>query len=177
MSSEKSITDENKSVLGYFILCITKKYFCFKGRARRKEYWSFILFNFLISFAFGFLGGFFNASAHGVAGIIDILGNIVSLALIIPGYAVLFRRLHDVNFSGWWAILPILGILISGIMSGYISVSQQIGTGTAGIEIIPIIATVIGFISIIAGLLVFILTFRKSSMKENKYGPVPEGVK
>ncbi len=176
MSIEKTISDENKSVLGYFILCITKKYFCFKGRARRKEYWSFILFNFLISFALAFIIGFIGTSASNVSGI-NILISIIKLALLIPGYAVLFRRLHDVNFSGWWAILPILGILISGIMSGYISVSQQIGTGTAGIEIIPIIATVIGFISIIAGLLVFILTFRKSSMKENKYGPVPEGVK
>ena len=166
----------SKSLLEYFRLCITKKYFCFKGRARRKEFWSFILFNLLINIAVAFYYSKIAASGGDTSNI-QILYAFIKLALFIPGYAVLVRRLHDVNFSGWWAILPFLGMLIAGIMSGYINSMQQIASAAEDMSVAMIIAVIIGFISGIASLVVVVVTpFFKSNMKENKYGPIPEGV-
>ena len=99
--------------MNYFIDCLTKKYACFSGRARRQEYWLFVLFNFIAAFVVGFIGGVL-AGATGV-GAFSYLGPIYSLAVLIPGFAVLFRRLHDIGKSGWWwliAFIPLIGVLV-----------------------------------------------------------------
>jgi uncharacterized membrane protein YhaH (DUF805 family) len=86
---------------------VLKKYAVFSGRARRTEYWMFVLFNFLIGFALGFIEGFFGGPG--------IIGMLYSLAVLIPGIAVGVRRLHDTNRSGWWlliALIPLIGLIV-----------------------------------------------------------------
>lgn len=86
---------------------VIKNYAVFSGRARRKEYWMFMLFNLLISFALGFIEGFLGGPG--------ILSLIYTLAILIPSLAVTVRRLHDTGRSGWWvliSIVPILGIIL-----------------------------------------------------------------
>lgn len=166
----------DKSMWEYFVLCLTEKYFRFSGRARRKEYWSFVLFQFLINFALNFVAGFLGATGGNITGIM-ILSWLITLALFIPSYAVLFRRLHDVNFSGWWATLPMLGLLAAGFVTGYTNAMQRYQGITESNPITQIIALGLAIISVIMLLVVFVLIFFKSDMKENKYGPVPEGVK
>ena len=80
-----------------------KKYAVFSGRARRMEYWMFVLFNLIIGFVLGFV--------EGLAGGPGIVGNIYSLAVLIPGIAVGVRRKHDTDRSGWWLLLPIVNIV------------------------------------------------------------------
>lgn len=84
---------------------VLKKYAVFEGRATRSEYWYFVLFNLLISIAIGIVeGALFKGSA--------LLGNLYSLALLVPSLAVGARRLHDIGKSGWWmliALIPIVG--------------------------------------------------------------------
>jgi len=100
---------------------VLKKYAVFDGRARRKEYWMFMLFNILISIVLGIIAA--------VLGIADergnnILSTIYSLAVLIPGIAVAVRRLHDTDRSGWWlliAFVPCVGgiiLLIFAIQEG-----------------------------------------------------------
>ena len=99
--------------MNYFIDCLTKKYACFSGRARRKEYWLFVLFNLIASIIIGVVAGVL-AGATGV-GAFSYLGPIYSLAVLIPGFAVLFRRLHDIGKSGWWwliAFIPVIGVIV-----------------------------------------------------------------
>ena len=99
--------------MNYYIDCLTKKYACFSGRARRQEYWLFVLFNFIAAFVVGFVGGIL-AGATGVAAF-AFLGTIYNLAVLIPGLAVLARRLHDTGRSGWWfliAIIPLIGWIV-----------------------------------------------------------------
>ena len=91
------------------------KYVTFSGRARRAEYWWFALFNVLTSIVATIL----DVIAFGpdmidgrVSGPISLLA---SLALLLPGLAVWFRRLHDVGRSGWWGLLvlvPIIGWIV-----------------------------------------------------------------
>ena len=40
----------------------------------------------------------------------DVIGGLVSLALLLPGLAVGTRRLHDIGKSGWWQLILLTGI-------------------------------------------------------------------
>ncbi|NBB77904.1 MAG: DUF805 domain-containing protein [Verrucomicrobia bacterium] len=90
-----------------------KSYAVFSGRSRRKEYWYFFLFNFIISFVLGFIDGIVGTFSQEAG--IGLLGGIYSLAVLIPGIAVSVRRLHDTERSGWWlliALVPIIGAIV-----------------------------------------------------------------
>jgi len=97
-----------------------KKYADFSGRARRKEYWMFTLFTFLIEFglaAAGFLlSGAVSHSTGSSAGFIFLAPlYLFMLAMIIPSLAVVVRRLHDLGKSGWWyfiCLVPFVGGII-----------------------------------------------------------------
>jgi len=94
-------------------LTVLKKYAVFSGRSRRKEYWYFVLFNFLISLVLGFIDGLIGLRI-GDSGM-GLLGGLYSLAVLIPGIAVGVRRLHDTGRSGWWLLLsfiPIVGTIV-----------------------------------------------------------------
>jgi len=88
-----------------YYLDVLKKYAEFTGRARRKEYWMFLLFNTIISYALQFVDHFISDSPLGF------LSGIYSLAVILPSLAVGIRRLHDVNKSGWYYLLLLLPII------------------------------------------------------------------
>lgn len=94
-------------------LDVLKKYAVFNGRARRKEYWYFTLFNIIFSIALAVADvatGNFNPE-----GGVGLFGGIYTLAVLIPGIAVSIRRLHDTNRRGWWlliALIPIIGAIV-----------------------------------------------------------------
>ncbi len=77
-------------------------YATFRGRARRPEFWWFMLFCVLaIGLAEGLVG-------EGFSGL-------VTLALLLPTFAVSARRLHDIGRSGWWqlvSLVPLVGVLV-----------------------------------------------------------------
>lgn len=105
-----------------------KKYADFNGRATRKEYWMFVLFNIIISIAISFIGGIIFSKT-----ISSILSTVYVLAVVIPSLAVMVRRLHDTNHSGWWFfinLIPIVGFIIIFIftVSDSQPVSNQYGT-------------------------------------------------
>lgn len=84
-----------------------KKYAEFSGRARRQEFWMFVLFNSLAGVALGVVDGILGTNGG--------LGGLYSLAVLIPFLAVSVRRLHDTDRSGWWIlvnIIPLIGAII-----------------------------------------------------------------
>jgi len=85
------------------------KYAVFSGRATRPEHWYFVLFAYLIQFVIGFIGIAIGASDESVDG----FSFLVTLAMLSPWLAVTVRRLHDINRSGWWMLLPLT--IIGGI--------------------------------------------------------------
>ncbi len=92
---------------------VLKKYAVFSGRARRKEYWFFVLFNIIISIVLAVIDGV-TGSFSAEAGM-GLLGGIYTLAVLIPGIAVSVRRLHDTERSGWWlliALVPLIGAIV-----------------------------------------------------------------
>ncbi|MBQ3289732.1 MAG: DUF805 domain-containing protein [Kiritimatiellae bacterium] len=99
--------------MNYYIDCITKKYVCFSGRARRKEYWMFTLFNFIAALIVGFIGGFLSSATEVSA--FAFLGTIYNLAVLLPAMGVLIRRFHDIGKSGWWwliGLVPFVGWIV-----------------------------------------------------------------
>ena len=92
-----------KQTLMNYYLEVLKKYTLFTGRARRAEYWYFVLFNFIISIALTFLGQAINFS---------LFGSLYSLAVFLPSLAVAVRRMHDVNKSGWFILIPIYNLIL-----------------------------------------------------------------
>jgi uncharacterized membrane protein YhaH (DUF805 family) len=98
---------------------VWKHYACFSGRARRKEYWMFTLFNSLFMLAAGCLTGLLAAivTNNGDTGLLVMYTSLCLylLAALIPSLAVTVRRLHDMGNSGWYLLLnliPWIGSLI-----------------------------------------------------------------
>ena len=93
-------------------LKVLKQYADFSGRARRKEYWMFVLFNAIFTIIAAILDTAFGITFAGsVYGPFYI---IYFLVLMIPGLAVAVRRLHDVDKSGWMiliALIPLIGMI------------------------------------------------------------------
>ncbi len=92
-----------------------RNYFTFSGRAARSEYWYWTLFCLIVDLI-----------------VIAIFGNnsgpslIANLVLIVPSYAVLFRRLHDIDRRGWWNLI---GLTIIGTIPIFVWCCRA---GTAG---------------------------------------------
>ena len=72
-------------------LSVLKNYATFSGRARRKEYWMFVLFSFLISIVLSVVDS--------VLGSPGIIGGLYSLAVLCPSVAVSIRRMPRVPGS------------------------------------------------------------------------------
>ena len=92
---------------------VIKKYVVFSGRARRKEFWMFVLFNVIISIVIGIVYKIIGTDyGNGSSGV---LGSIYSLAVLLPSLGVTWRRLHDTDRSGWWiliGLIPIIGWIV-----------------------------------------------------------------
>ncbi len=85
-------------------LAVLKKYVQFEGRARRKEYWYFVLFSALFSLLL---------AVAGLAMGLIWLQWAYSMVVILPSLAVGVRRMHDVDKSGWFLLIPIYSLILA----------------------------------------------------------------
>lgn len=107
---------------------VLKKYAVFKGRARRKEYWFFALFGFIIAFGLGVVDGIFGVFDFKTG--LGLMTGLYYLAVLIPSIALSVRRLHDTNKSGWWMFIGLvpfvgfIGLLIFALQDGQVGVNR-----------------------------------------------------
>jgi len=148
-----------------------KKYFQFRGRARRSEYWYWILFTVLASVLFTIIDTFLfsNLAATGI----EPTGLIFSLVTFVPGLSVTWRRLHDTNRSGWWYGGAILAFIFAGIIVGasLIATGFSYNFGTAG----GILAVIFGLLALVWVITILVFTIQDSQYGENRFGPNPKG--
>ncbi len=132
---------------GYFRRAMTADYANFRGRARRKEYWGYYLFWFLMMVAVTAVGvgidaarGGFDPNGPGPIAI-WVLPGLFYLATLLPFIALTVRRHHDVGLSGWFVLL-------------FFALS----------------------VVYIGGIILLVIALIPSQKHDNKWGPVPEGV-
>ncbi len=91
--------------MNYFLDAM-KKFADFSGRARRKDYWMFVLIYVIISFLIAIVESIIGTS---------FLSAVYGLILFVPTISIAARRLHDTGRSGWWqliGLIPIVGWII-----------------------------------------------------------------
>lgn len=106
-----------------FLKVVRDNYANFEGRARRKEYWMFMLAQFVLFLALSIVGGIFYAISSTLGGLIFGIISLLSLALIIPGLAVTVRRLHDTNKSGWFILVSLIPF-VGGLYLLYLEILE-----------------------------------------------------
>jgi uncharacterized membrane protein YhaH (DUF805 family) len=89
-------------------LQVLRKYAVFSGRARREEYWTFLLVHMLIYFGMSFFDVFVG-QPDGWGD--DPWVTLYALAVLPPGIAVQVRRMHDSDHRGWWLLVPVLNFV------------------------------------------------------------------
>ncbi len=112
---------EEKSLFTYWKECYTQNYCNFKGRARRKEFWGFTLFQTLLALPLNVWSQLAVSREDLIANpfaiyttVPGILILLIGLAVFLPALSLQVRRMHDTNRSAWWlliAFIPILGAI------------------------------------------------------------------
>ncbi len=162
--------------MSYFVNAM-KNYANFKGRARRKELWIYLIVSTLISFvvtmiaiaATGGLDRFVDyettgnsRTLFGMSPIALGIAAAVTVIFICPTIAVVVRRLHDTGHSALWILF-----LVAFYLSSFL---------TATVEVY-VAAAAFAFLTFILGVTNFILIFIADSQHgENQYGPNPKGM-
>ena len=123
------------------------KYATVTGRASRSEYWWWTLFSVLLN-----------------VGLIPIVGQLISLALLLPSVAVAVRRLHDVDRSGWWQLLPAAPMALAATSAAMASV---LGEG------VIIVAGAMTVAAVVCSVVILIWLIKPSDPGINRFGPPP----
>lgn len=129
---------------GYFWRGLTVNFANFRDRARRKEYWGYLLF-WLIGLivlscaAVALDGAIGNLRGSEMPVVTVIISVLFVLGTLIPGLAITVRRLHDIGLSGWFYLIV--------------------------------------FVPYVGSLIVFVMTLIPSQTHDNKWGPVPQGIR
>lgn len=106
----------NPGIFGWWKKVVFENYANFNGRARRSEYWYFVLANFILILPFYALTIIAALSdMQGLASIGMVVYVLAALGLFIPSLAVAIRRLHDINKSGWAYLIGLIP-LVGGII-------------------------------------------------------------
>ena len=132
----------------------------FNGRASRSEYWFMVLAFVLINFVGSFILGIVDTVAFGHQLLTLIFRIVLTVATLVPGWCIWVRRLHDIGYNGWYAVVALV-MWVIGIPLSLTILSRT----TAGIAII--------IIAFIYGIACLCWSVRRSDPKTNKYGPVP----
>ena len=93
-------------MFNYVKECLSSKYPTFNGRARRSEYWYFVLFYFIVLIILSMVSASFVDMGATLIGVFY-------LGVIIPYIAVTWRRMHDVGKSGWFCFIPIYNLVLA----------------------------------------------------------------
>ena len=180
------------------------RYVDFNGRSRRSEYWLWALFLFLVNSAlsilqFSMMGSM--AAMHGTAHsdaamastmgtgmIIGLIRLVVALGLLLPSIAVAVRRMHDINRTGWWIVLPntvfVISLIVVISLTGADFIKQASQANAASGDT----SAMMGFFfsmmrafmwvllpTLAAKVVTFVFRVTEGTRGPNRYGPDPKG--
>lgn len=152
----------------WFVKCI-RNYVNFSGRARRREYWNFVLFSILLMLVALILDWIcFGQSSlfYGLAG----------LFLFLPNLAVMSRRLHDTGRSAkiliWYYVLGIVWS-IALVISGASVILSGSGSMSVGFLVLLVGGSLVFFVW---GIVFLVWFCTAGTPGENQYGPDPKQI-
>ena len=145
-----------------------RRYFEFGGRSSRYEFWFFVLFVTIFSIVASFIDVLlFGADQESVG----IVSPIVSLVHLIPGIAVSVRRLHDIDRTGWWILLPFVALVVMAVLLGGVMLTaEDPAAGLAGLGASMVIVGLV-YLAVLIVLIVFYCT--RGTPGPNRFGPEP----
>jgi uncharacterized membrane protein YhaH (DUF805 family) len=114
--------------MNYYIAAL-KKYAVFDGRARRAEYWYFVLFNLIAQTILSILDTLIGKAASMDIGV---LVGLYSLAVFVPSLALSVRRLHDTGHSAWWLLIGLVPFVGAIVLLVFVLQDSQPGTNQFG---------------------------------------------
>lgn len=94
-----------KECFNWYLDCLKLHYADFNGRARRSEFWYFVLCNAIVSAVLSLIFGLIK---------LPFVAGLYSLAVLVPSLAVAVRRMHDIGKSGWFllvSLIPLVGVI------------------------------------------------------------------
>jgi uncharacterized membrane protein YhaH (DUF805 family) len=142
-----------------------RKYFTFRGRAQRSEYWWFYLFTIIVGVFAQIIDGAMMGWANSDQGPV---GAITTLAFFIPSLSAGWRRLHDTGRSGWWIGGGILGFIAFGI------ILVVLGAASANGGLDTVITGIFGILFLIGlivwGISILVFLCQDSYSGDNVYG-------
>ena len=147
---------------GEAIKSVFSKYATFSGRARRSEYWYFVLFNVLFMLGFALIARVFPEAKF-----LTYLYLVYSLAIVIPSLAVGVRRLHDIGKRGWNMFILLIVALLNSSITVLGKSSLKIGSG---------VLLILAIIALALTVLFVVWLCKDSQPGENKWGPNPKEV-
>ena len=164
-------------------LRVLKKSFVFSGRARRKEFWYFMLFNILVSIlVVEFVDFKYQVTLYPFFRILRFYLRIFGLLTFLPMLALSVRRLHDINIRGWWVLLGFLPIVYVMSLRG-LSVSVDFIAQLSPVVAISLLDIVSGWGVSIKFILqlspvvaISVIAFIKGNQGENRFGPDPKTI-
>jgi uncharacterized membrane protein YhaH (DUF805 family) len=106
---------------------VIRKYAVFNGRAARPEFWWFALYNLIIAAVINLVAGIVVGRSSG-----QVVGDLYSLAVLLPSLGVGIRRLHDTNRTGWWYLLVFLPIIGWIVLIVFLAMASDPGANKYG---------------------------------------------
>ena len=138
------------------------RYAEFSGRSGRAEFWQFVGL-YAVALLLGILIDLALGDRVPVATLLVIAG------LIVPGWAVTFRRLHDRGYSGWWyggqMAITVLGLLVTR--------AANLNAYTATGDVLHVISLVVLAAQAIISIFLLVQLVQAGSPSDNRFGPAP----
>lgn len=159
----------------WYLKCFTFDYATFSGRTRRREFWYFMLFTTIAGLLFSGLdaglSSYVVVQAANTVKAYGIFGSAYSLAALVPGLAVGWRRLHDVGRSGWLQAIPlVLGVLLQVLLFW-----MALNAGAFGY--MTMIGVILGGGLVVLGSFIWLIVLfaRNGTKGTNRFGTNPKG--
>lgn len=150
---------------GTAVMTCLRKYAVFNGRARRSEYWYFVLFSLATEIAASLI----DSTIRGVAAGFVPVSLPVWLALLLPSLAVTVRRVRDTNRSGWWVAGFYVDCVV--VLGAAVPFMEMFREGAIG----PVwLFLAVAVLIVPYAIFLFVLTVLPGTSGTNHYGPDPK---
>jgi len=154
---------------------IMEKYADFSGRAPRPELWWYVLALVVAFIVVGIIESILGVHRM-IVGLYGPLSTLLWLATIVPSIAVAVRRLHDVNRTGWWVLLPLVPECLMMVMALMTAGAVAAGGGFAAAVGGLAITGSLGLITLVGAIMLIVFYVMPGTPGDNRFGPNPYGI-